>query len=71
LDFVSSKLKRCFGFNHGGISYSTIGDYIHIISECSKCDFTRSPKGWFVLGCLSSTCSYKGVKSQSYAGFEG
>jgi hypothetical protein len=43
---ASSKLKVGFGFNHGGFSGLTIGAMSSkFISEFSKCDFTRSPKG--------------------------
>jgi hypothetical protein len=46
LYFVISKLKIGFGFNNGGFSGITIGAMSSkFISEFSKCDFTRSPKG--------------------------
>jgi hypothetical protein len=43
---VSLKLKVGFGFNHGGFSGITIGAMSSkLISEFSKCDLTRRPKG--------------------------
>jgi hypothetical protein len=51
---ISSKLKVGFGFNHGRFSGIIIGAMSSkVLTEFSNCDFTRSSKGWIVLGCLS------------------
>ena len=68
MHFVSSKLKVGFGFNHRGFSGIIIGAMSSKCrSECSKCDFTQSPKG----GIVSLKFSHQGLTTQSYAEFEG
>ena len=51
--FCKLKIKIGFGFTYGGFSGNTIDAMpSKFISKFSKCDLTRCPKCWIVLGCL-------------------